>query len=260
MDDYVNVNGVKIAYTLAGRGQPLLFLHGWMCNRQFWKKQIEFFSKRYRVLTMDFRGQGESDVPAGGYTPGRLADDVFAVMKNLGIDRTVVIGHSMGGMVAQVLCKNFPQNVSGLVLVTTIAADLQNRLISKRIEKDSVDLGFRKAFLKYFNGWFASQTDPVIGDWVREEMLKTPEKVGLELVRAYSRFDLRAHLPDFRMPCLVMGARDDTSAVPVEPQTLAKLIPGSRLIMIETCGHFPMLEKPEEFGNLLDEFLSDNSL
>jgi len=58
----------------------------------------------------------------------------------------------------------------------------------------------------------------------------------------------------------VIGARDDTSAVPVEPHTLAKLIPGSQLNMIEACGHFPMLEKPEEFGNLLDEFLLENRL
>lgn len=199
-------------------------------------------------------------MPAGGYPLGRLADDVSAVIENLGIDRAVLIGHSMGGMVAQEFCKNFSRSVSGLVLVTPIAADLQNRLISKRIEKDNMSLGFRVAFLNHFNGWFAVQTDPAIVDWVREEMLKTPENVGLKLMRAYSRFDLREHLPDFRMPCLVIGARDDTSAVPAEPQTLAGLIPGSGLVMIDACGHFSMLEKPEEFENLLDEFFSQNRL
>ena len=260
MDDFVNVNGVKIAYTLAGSGTSLLFLHGWMCNRKFWDQQVSYFSRRCRVLTMDFRGQGESDVPAGSYSTGQLAEDAFAVLENLGIDRAVIIGHSMGGMVAQEFCKNYPRRVSGLVLVTTIAADLQNRLISKRIEKDCGRLGFREAFLTYFNGWFAGRTDSAIVDWVRKEMLKTPEHVGLKLVRAYSRFDLRKHLPEFRMPCLVIGARDDTSAVPLEPQTLAELIPGAQLVMIESCGHFPMLEKPQEFRDLLGEFLSQNRL
>lgn len=260
MDSHVSVNGVRIAYTLAGRGKPLLFLHGWMCNRQFWNKQVEFFSQNHQILTIDFRGQGGSDVPGGGYTVEQLAEDVFTVMKKLAIDRTVVIGHSMGGMVAQEFCKNYAQKVSGLVLVTTIAADLEDRLISKRIEKNSAALGFQKAFLKYFYGWFAPATERGIVEWVRKEMLKTPEKVGLDLVRAYSRFDLRAYLPNFRMPCLVIGARADVSAVPVESQMLAELIPGSRVIMIEKCGHFPMLEKPEEFDNLLIEFLSTHNL
>jgi 3-oxoadipate enol-lactonase len=260
MDDYVTVNGVRIAYTLAGRGQPLLFMHGWMCNRQFWKKQIDAFSQTHQVVATDFRGQGESDVPEGGYGLGQLADDVFAVMSKLGIERTVVVGHSMGGMTAQEFCKRYMKHVSGLVLVTTIAADLEDRLISKRIERESKTLGFREAFLKYFDGWFAPDTDRTIVDWVREEMLKTPEKVGLDLVRAYSRFDLRADLPNFQVPCIVIGARADASAVPVESETLAKLIPDARLVMIEDCGHFPMLEKPEDFKTILDEFLSAHTL
>jgi pimeloyl-ACP methyl ester carboxylesterase len=256
MDGHVNVNGVKIAYTLAGHGKVLLFLHGWMCNRQFWKQQIEFFSQNHRVLALDFRGQGESDVARDGYTIEGLAADVFAVVKMLDIEVAMVVGHSMGGMVAQEFCRRYPHKVSGLVLVTTIAADLQDRLISKRIEKESAALGFEKAFLKYFAGWFATQTGRDIVDWVRAEMLKTPESVGLDLVRAYSRFDLRAYLPGFRVPCLVIGARADDSAVPVESQTLASLIPGSRLVMIEACGHFPMLEKPDEFQNIVNRFLS----
>jgi pimeloyl-ACP methyl ester carboxylesterase len=140
--------------------------------------------------------------------------------------------------------------------VTTIAADLKDHLISKRIEKESAALGFEKAFLKYFAGWFAPQTRPDIVDWVRKEMLKTPESIGLDLVRAYSRFDLRAYLPSFRVPCLVIGAHADDSAVPVESQTLARLIPGSRLVMIQACGHFPMLEKADEFKNIVNEFIS----
>ena len=118
-----------------------------------------------------------------------------------------------------------------------------------------IPVGFQHAFLHYFEGWFGPGTDPDITRWVRAQMLRIPENVGLDLVRAYSRFDLRAHLPNFSVPTLVIGTGSDASAVPVESRILAELIPGAQLVMIDGVGHFPMLETPHKFNKILEKFL-----
>jgi len=260
LDKYINIGNLKIAYTLSGNGPPIVLLHGWMCNRNFWKEQIQFLSKTYQVLAPDFRGHGDSDIPEGEYTIERLSDDLYKIIKRLTINKAVVVGHSMGGMVAQQFCVSHVEYVSGLILVSTIAADLEDRLISKRIEKDTPRLGFRNAFLRYFDGWFDIDTDPNIVRWVREQMLRTSESVGLNLTRSYRRFDLRTHISTLNIPTLVIGSASDASAVSDEAKTLTKLIPDAQLIMIEGCGHFPMLETPQKLNKTLKKFLSQNRL
>ncbi len=256
IDKQIIVDGVKLAYTLSGTGRSIVLLHGWMCNRKFWKRQIEVLSRTHRVLALDFRGHGNSDVTEGGYTIHQLADDVRHVMNGLSIERAVVVGHSMGGMVAQQFCLSYKDYAAALILVTTIAADPEDCLISKRIERDARDLGFRNAFLRHFDGWFGATTESNLIHWVREEMLHTPETVGLKLVLAYRRFDLRTHLLNLRLPTLVIGTASDASAVPAESEILAELIPGANLVTIEEAGHFPMLENPHALNKAMEAFLS----
>jgi len=260
MEYLTYVGGIKSAYVLAGRGPAIVLLHGWMCNRGFWKEQIRFLSKTHQVLAPDLRGHGCSDVPNRGYTLEQLSEDVFNVIEKLSIKRLVIMGHSMGGMVAQQFCVKHMEYVSGLILVTTVAADVQDRLISKRIAKESDMLGFREAFLRHWAGWFAPTTEASLIGWIQEKMLQTPENVALSLVRSYQRFDLREWLTGFSMPTLVIGACSDASAVPAESETLADLIPGAQLVLIEGAGHFPMLETPEVFNKVVHQFLSAHAL
>ena len=260
MDGYARIDGVKMAYTLRGRGPALVLLHGWACNRGFWRQQIPLLARTHQFLAPDFRGHGGSDVTEEHCTIEQLAEDVHGLTEALDVGRFVLVGHSMGGMVAQQFCLSHGDHVAGLVLVTTIAADAEDRLISKQIEKDSAGAGYREAFDRYFSGWFGPAADAEVARRVREEMLRTPESVALDLVRSYWRFDLRSHLSALAMSTLVIGAACDASAVPVQSAMLADLIPAARLAVIGGAGHFPMLEMPEEFNNVLTEFLSTHEL
>ncbi|MCY3756784.1 MAG: alpha/beta hydrolase, partial [Acidobacteria bacterium] len=197
--DRVEVNGVRLAYTQCGRGTDVVFLHGWMCNRTFWQRQCRQLSGRnFRCLAVDFRGHGDSEAPTGGCSIEQLAADVSAMMANLGIGPAVIVGHSMGGMVAQQFCLERPEQTAALVLVATIASDGEDRLISKRIAADATRMGFARAFDRHFDAWFAPGAQESVRGWVRSQMRSTPDDLGLELVGAYSRFDLTGRLGEIR--------------------------------------------------------------
>lgn len=252
----VEVNGVRLAYTLCGQGAGVVFLHGWMCDRTFWQRQCrELADRHFRCLAMDFRGHGDSEVPAGGYSIEQLSDDISAAMAALEFGPAVIVGHSMGGMVAQHICLERPEQTAALVLVATIASDAEDRLISKRIAADTSRMGFARAFDLHFDAWFAPGAPQSVRGWVKRRMRSTPDEVGLELVGAYSRFDLTGRLGGIRRPALVIGTRSDDSAPPAQSRHLAELIPDARLALIEDCGHFPMLEKPESLSRALLPFL-----
>lgn len=254
--DRVAVNGVRLAYTLFGQGADVVFLHGWMCNRSFWQRQCrELAGRNFRCLAVDFRGHGDSEAPTGGYSIERLADDLGAMMATLEIGPAVIVGHSMGGMVAQHFCLERPEQTAALALVATIASDPDDRLISKRIASDATRMDFSRAFDRHFDAWFAPGAAPSVRGWVKRQMRSTPDELGLELVGAYSHFDLTGRLREIRRPALVVGTRSDDSAPPGQSRRLAELIPGARLALIEDCGHFPMLEKPDELSRSLLPFL-----
>lgn len=187
MSNAISVNGVRYAYTLSGQGGVVVFLHGWMCNQEFWRLQRDFFSSQgCGCLALDFRGHGKSEVTNAGYSIEQLADDVWEILKALNIDQVVLVGHSMGGMVAQQFCLNHAEQVRGLVWVTTLAADRGNRLISKRIELDSRQEKFSVAFDRHFDLWFSNRTSGDVRAWVKTQMRLTPEAPALSLVRSYA--------------------------------------------------------------------------
>jgi pimeloyl-ACP methyl ester carboxylesterase len=258
--NYITIDGLRMAYTLCGDGPPVLLLHGWTCNQRFWEPQIEALSTDHRVLAPDFRGHGESDVPINGCTLARLAEDVHEMMWALDMAPAAVVGHSMGGMVAQQLALSHPEDLSALVLVATAAADPDGQLISGRIASDAVEAGYRDAFLRYFPGWFPADGDPDLREWVRSQMLRTPERVALGLVEDYRDFDFRNDLPGIRVPALVVAASSDVSTAPARSQEIARLIPGAKLVTIERAGHFVHLERPREVNAALHEFLSEHGM
>ena len=94
-------NGISINYRVGGQGEPLIMISGLGANQGAWRFQTGFFKKYYRTITFDNRDVGKSDKPAGDYTTSMMADDTVGLMGQLGIEKAHVLGHSMGGMIAQ---------------------------------------------------------------------------------------------------------------------------------------------------------------
>ena len=254
-DGRVAAGGVTLAYTLTGSGPPVVLLHGWCGDRAFWRQQAASLSQRYRVLSLDFRGHGDSEAPPDGYTLAQLAVDVVTATRALGHSPAAVVGHSMGGMVAQRLAVNHPTSVSALALVATAAADPDDALISARILDDAPLSGYREAFERHSPRWFAADADPTIKEWALSRMRRVPERVALELVGDYRGLDFRAEMPSIEAPTLVIGATADVSTRAERSEEIATAIPGAKLVLVESAGHFVQLERPAEVTGALTEFL-----
>ncbi len=187
-----------------------------------------------------------------------LARDVRELIEHLGISNCVLVGHSMGGMVAQMLAVEGVPSIAALVLVTTIASDASDQLISKRIARDAASGSFVEAFDKHFSLWFDENVGPAYMAHTRDEMLKTPDCLALALVKDYWNFDLTAELAQINVPTLVVGGHSDKSSPASQARQLAHHIPNAKLHIMD-CGHFPMIEQSEELTVVLADFLGSNS-
>ena len=115
---YAELDGLRLYYERAGSGEPeLLFVHGWCCDRTAFKPQFDHFARTHAVTALDLRGCGRSDCPADGYTIPDFADDLARFCAEVGIEKPVVVGHSLGGMIGVELAARHPSVPGALVLV-----------------------------------------------------------------------------------------------------------------------------------------------
>ncbi len=113
-------DGVLISYEVTGIGDStLVFVHGWCCDKSYWKLQVPHFARKHRVVTIDLAGHGESGLERDKCTMAAFGEDVAAVVNPLAIERVVLIGHSMGGHVILEAAKHIPKSVLGIVGVDT---------------------------------------------------------------------------------------------------------------------------------------------
>ena len=120
MANFYNRN-IRINYLDKGAGRPIITLHLALASHRVWTRQFEAFSNRYRMIAIDFRGHGDSDKPKHGYDPVNLVKDIELLMSHLGLAKTLIIGSSMGGVIAQLFYFSRPAAVEALILVGTLA-------------------------------------------------------------------------------------------------------------------------------------------
>ena len=241
---------------ISSQGFPLVFVHGFTTTSEFWREQVEEFSKEYRVIRINLPGHGASPAPASrSYCLEDFVEDVARVFRELNIDKAVLIGLSMGGIVAQKFALKYSHLVKGLVLVDTTAhgigpdatADAFLALADKR--------GLKKAVQDLSDKSFSSSTSPALLEWARGEVIQTPEFVARAAVRSLNDADTRGSLSQLKLPTLVIAGEEDRVTPPQESEILARGISDSTLSLIPGAGHFSMLEKPAAFNRVLRRFL-----
>jgi pimeloyl-ACP methyl ester carboxylesterase len=255
----LSVAGLRLAYDAAGAGDPpMIFIHGWCCDRSYFAPQFEHFASGHAVVAMDLRGHGESGRPAarpGGYAMDVMADDVLSVAAAADFDRPVPVGHSLGALIG-LSCAARAGVIRALVMVDP--APITNEK-AKRFFRESVaavaadDNGsWRTMFVE---GMFLP-TDAARRAAIIEQMTRTPPAISAEVMRVMGEFDGAGALAQATVPVLSIG-----SAVPSNASTdLRRLCPAITVGQTVGSGHFNQLEVPDQVNAMIERFLAVNGL
>lgn len=246
---------IELYFEVEGKGTPLVFVHGWTGDHEAWRHQVSHFSKKYRTIVYDQRGHGKSPKPAAGYSISILAEDLHSLVGRLGLSKFVLVGHSMGGMVAQVYALTHPERVEKLVLVGTLCK--VPRMAMGILLPFSLLL--RSAYKTYVSatakfGYY--RPTPELVAYAKKAALLTPPHVASKLLQDISRFDVSNQLPKLRIPSLIVAGERDLLTRLGMVEFLAKRIKKSELCIIPKASHTVMLDQPELFNKELERFLS----
>jgi pimeloyl-ACP methyl ester carboxylesterase len=248
-----SADGVPIAYEVHGQGSPVLVLvHGWSCDRSYWKEQIEDLSAEYQLVLIDLAGHGESGLGRKDYTMAAFGDDVAAVVDKLGLAQVVLVGHSMGGDVIVEAARRLKGRVTGLVWVDdykSLGAPRSDAEIEAFVAKFRKD--YKGATNSMVRGLFGPDADPKLVERIAKDMASAPPQVAISALQHSFSNDrvVPAALAELRLP--VRAINSDNA--PTDHESLAKY--GVKAFVMPGVGHFLMLEDPARFNRSLDSVI-----
>jgi len=276
-EKFAKINGLKLCYAEYGKGDPIILIHGIGGKKETWIAQITELSNHFRTITFDIRGVGKSDRPNIPYTMEMLADDISGLMDYLKIDKTHIIGRSLGGMIAQYFSLKYPEKVKKLVLMTTNprvpdeqAAEFIKKGRLKEIKELKKDpnkafweksrLLFHKNFRKKmkenperkFYGIFSAQD-------LIEESTKNPSRPqDIEnLSHTLRSHDILDQIHNINQETLLISGSHDRLTPKISMMEIHKRISNSRIEIIRNSGHFLHLSHALEVNRILIEFLNN---
>lgn len=233
-----------------GRGElPVVLVHSLAGNSTHWSKQLEHLRRTHRAVALDLRGHGRSERPSNGdYTIAALAGDVAAVADTLGLEKFVLVGHSMGGGVALAYAGAHPDRVAGLVLVDPIGDAKQ----IPPAEAKAYLAGFESNYDSTSQGYWTSIAGPdsVIQKRLLADLKATPREAVVQVLRDVMQFDPHPALARYQGPTLSIVTPQNDMAM-----SLHRLGKGRPHRIVTGTGHWIQLDKPDELNRMLDEFL-----
>jgi pimeloyl-ACP methyl ester carboxylesterase len=270
---FAEANGVRIHYLQAGKGEPVLLLHGFAETSRMWLPLIKELAKSHTVIAPDLRGYGSSAAPADGYTKAAMARDIHALMNGMGYKKTAVVGHDIGLMVAYAYAAQYPAEVSRIVLMDAFlpgVGDWTNVWLLRDLwhfhfyGKTPLALvtGRERTYLEHFWNDFAADATKSIPEadrkfYAKEYAKPGHMKAGMETFRAFEQdakdFAQFAKTP-LTMPMLVLSGEKAGGQFLIDQGKLVNSnVEG---VVVVGSGHWLMEEAPGKVIPKLVEFLN----
>jgi len=252
---------VRIAWEQRGEGVPLVLVQGLGYARWGWEPVADRLAERFKVVLLDNRGIGESEMPPGPYTASAMAGDVISVLDDAGIRRANVLGTSLGGMIAQEVALAAPERVVKLVLVCTTPGGpnaVPMPAPTVRLMAEAPTLDPLVALRRFVENAFAPDAPSELVERILDHRLRTaqPPAAWMAQAAAGAAFDAWDRLPEIASPTLVLHGTADVVVDQGNADLLAARIPGAELELFQGCGHLLYWEEPERFAARVGEFLS----
>jgi pimeloyl-ACP methyl ester carboxylesterase len=258
------IGGRQIGYgDTGGDGPAVLFVHAFPFNSTMWQPQIDALGDRYRLITPDLTGFGGSDAPEdrSAYTMDAWADLLAGLLDELGLDKVVLAGLSMGGYAAFAFLRRHRQRVSALILADTRAeADPPEGIEKRTSQQDLVEREGTAGLIDALVGALLSEdtrtNKPDVVDHVRKSMDNPPAGFIGALEAMKGRPDSSDELSAIDVPTLVIVGENDGVTPPDAARKIHEHVGGSRLVVIPSAGHISNLEAAEEFNRAVEGFLA----
>lgn len=266
---YAHSGDVRIWYEEFGAGEPLVMIMGLGGTVQAWGLQIPPLSQHYRLICLDNRGAGRSDMPAGPYDTGQFAEDVIAVMDAAGLDSAHVLGASLGGLIAQELYHRHPQRVRSLILACTGAGANDPvhipPLDPKVLETLQLDRAAEPAERLvaameeiFYHPSYRAKIPNLTARLLKlhQAAPQPPHAYAAQLAACFNHPPNSPRLARIRVPALVLHGEHDAVWPLGNARYLAEQIPAAELVVIPDSAHMFLVEKPREFNRAVLDFLA----
>lgn len=246
-------NNGEIYYQTTGVGEPIVFIHGFTLDNRMWQPQVDFFGKKYRVITYDARGFGRSSIPSHAYNH---CDDLRALLEHLGIEQAHIVGLSMGGRIAINFALAHPKIVQSLTVMDS-ALDGYKSTVDWNVH--AKDVGVESAKENWMNHEIFTETRkhsrvvaalrPIIKDysgwhWLHDDMQQPANSHA------------RTRLNEITVPTLIVMGERDIPYFHAIAATIKAGIKGSVKVMVPSGGHMINMEKPKIVNKLLADFIA----
>jgi pimeloyl-ACP methyl ester carboxylesterase len=253
-------DGASIVGEVRGEGETaLVFLHGWGGDREYWKNQVAGFAGEYRVVAIDQAGHGDSRTERKESSVNALGGDVETVVKELGLKRVILVGHSMGGPVALAAAKRLPGTVVAVIAVDTLQnaemkfpAEVAAKLL------DAIDKDFKGTIEGgFFSGLLPEKVDPELVSWLAKKAAGQNPKMAVALMRDIFSLDTAKLLKEAKVPVRCINSSGGYAFFNKTEVDINKKYANFTAVSIDNVGHYPMLEKPDEFNRALRDALKE---
>lgn len=260
------INEIDLYYEIHGTGAPLVLISGLGYSLWQWHLMVPYLEKHFQVITLDNRGVGQTDKPAGPYSATMLAGDTVGLLDHLGVERAVVMGHSMGGFIAQAIALEHPRRVDKLILASTnfggprhVPVTPEALAILTDMKSDPLTR-LRNGIVVSTAPGFAERQPELIQNWLDWRVANPLDVagyqaqmgIGMALLAEDAAFEHK--LPSITAPTLILFGAHDTVVPLANADLLAKQIPDSRIHILPEAGHFFPLEVPEEAAQVVIQF------
>jgi non-heme chloroperoxidase len=258
-------DGAVLHYEDHGSGRPLVLLHGVCMSSDFFREQVGPLGERHRVVTVDFRGHGLSPAVDHGHTVAQYARDVHALIEQLGLDEVVLVGWSMGSIVAWQYLRQFGvHRLAAQVVVSQGPSDLKRAdwpLGMLELDElaglcDAIQEDMAAAFADFAPAMFAEPLDEPSRARVLHEILRCRPTTATAILLSQTIPDARPVLDGLVLPTLLTWGRDEKLMPVAAGEWIRDHVPGSELVLFERSGHCPMLEEPARFNDVVAEFVA----
>jgi pimeloyl-ACP methyl ester carboxylesterase len=242
-------DGVEIVYSAAGSGEPaLLFIHGGLAERSFWDAQLQHFSGSHRTIAIDLPGHGESGSDRKTWGMAEFGADVRAVVEAEKLNKVVLIGNSLGGPVAIEAALLLPGKALGVIGIDTFqSVDYKITPDEARQRAEAFRSDYSGSVKLMVRSLFHPDADPAVVADAERRMAHTPPQAAYEIFMSMEGYDVAASTRKLTIPLRAVNG----DLYPTDIPGVRKVKADFEAVVLPHTGHYPMLERPEEFNSAL---------